>query len=201
MKKRVFLLLIAITVCSLTAHLMFLWRSSIPQTPSRTTLAPARNIQNDSPQVKQGNPDLRKILHDYDKQFKEQPANAHEAVLRLNNAPTDRYEESVGRKTSIHLFNSKCFNKEAHINNTEAMFVNTTLVMWQTGPYNGNLYKWYQLKPVKLMLDKYIAWRKVFPSPDFYVIHPRSLWFAWDALEYFNKGNPIKKIVPSSGFT
>nr|XP_006813991.1 PREDICTED: beta-galactoside alpha-2,6-sialyltransferase 2-like [Saccoglossus kowalevskii] len=127
--------------------------------------------------------------------------DSHEAVLRLNDAPTVGYEKSVGRKTTIRLLNSKCFNDSTFINDIEAMFVNTTLVTWKSGPYNGNLYKWYQRESVKELLAKYIRWRMVQPSQDFYVINPTSLWDIWDDIMYFNKGKPIKKIVPSSGFT
>uniref|UniRef100_A0ABM0MBB7 beta-galactoside alpha-(2,6)-sialyltransferase n=1 Tax=Saccoglossus kowalevskii TaxID=10224 RepID=A0ABM0MBB7_SACKO len=56
-------------------------------------------------------------------------------------------------------------------------------------------------RPGKQIFAKYIAWRTRFPNQDFYLIHPKSLWNAWDVVEYFNTGKPIRKIVPSSGFT
>ncbi|XP_070538919.1 beta-galactoside alpha-2,6-sialyltransferase 2-like [Ptychodera flava] len=124
----------------------------------------------------------------------------HDAVLRFNDAPTVGFEKDVGKRTTFRVVNSRAFAKMCGEAPSFCPAVNETLLIWRTGPYNGNLYRWYIHALGQALFSKYLAWRTAFPSQDIYLIHPQSLWLEWDTLAFFNTVR-VKPIVPSSGFT
>ncbi|XP_070538924.1 beta-galactoside alpha-2,6-sialyltransferase 1-like [Ptychodera flava] len=124
----------------------------------------------------------------------------HDIVLRFNNAPTVGFEKDVGKKTTFRVINSEAFGKMCGEGSKFCPTINETLLIWRTGPYNGNLYRWYIHAKGQALFSKYLAWRTAFPSQDIYLIHPQSLWLEWDTLAFFSTKR-VKPIVPSSGFT
>ncbi|XP_045910488.1 beta-galactoside alpha-2,6-sialyltransferase 2-like [Micropterus dolomieu] len=124
--------------------------------------------------------------------------NTHDAVLRFNAAPTERYERDVGSKTTIRIINSQILANPQHRFNTSSIYKNITLVAWDPAPYTVDLQEWYDTPDYNLF-GPYVEHRKLHPDQPFYILHPSYVWRLWDVIQS-NTHENIQPNPPSSGF-
>ncbi|XP_028993342.1 beta-galactoside alpha-2,6-sialyltransferase 2 [Betta splendens] len=124
--------------------------------------------------------------------------DAHDAVLRFNAAPTERYERDVGEKTTIRIINSQILANPSHRFNKSSIYKNVTLVAWDPAPYHVDLNQWFQ-KPDYNLFTPYMVHRRLHPDQPFYILHPSYVWQLWDVIQGNTQEN-IQPNPPSSGF-
>ncbi|KAG7463408.1 hypothetical protein MATL_G00176310, partial [Megalops atlanticus] len=124
--------------------------------------------------------------------------DSHEAVLRFNAAPTQRYANDVGNKTTIRIINSQILANPSHHFNTSSLYKDIALVAWDPAPYAVDLEKWYK-SPDYNLFNPYIQHRQKNPSQPFYILHPKFIWQLWDFIQEHTQ-ETIQPNPPSSGF-
>ncbi|KAL6456089.1 hypothetical protein MHYP_G00359400 [Metynnis hypsauchen] len=124
--------------------------------------------------------------------------DSHDAVLRFNSAPTEGYENDVGKKTTIRIINSKVMGEPEQNFKTSSLYKNLTLVAWDPSPYSSDLHQWYK-NPDFDLFAVYKDYRTLSPEQPFYILHPRFIWSLWNVLQA-NTNENIQPNPPSSGF-
>ncbi|KAL7826123.1 hypothetical protein SRHO_G00338610 [Serrasalmus rhombeus] len=124
--------------------------------------------------------------------------DSHDAVLRFNSAPTEGYENDVGKKTTIRIINSKVMGEPEQNFKTSSLYKNITLVAWDPSPYSSDLHQWYK-NPDFDLFTVYKDYRTLAPEQPFYILHPRFVWNLWNMLQA-NTNENIQPNPPSSGF-
>ncbi|KAJ8734754.1 hypothetical protein PYW08_014004 [Mythimna loreyi] len=124
--------------------------------------------------------------------------DAHDMVLRFNNAPTENYTKNVGSKTTFRVLNSQVVTKPEFNFLDNPLFQNVSILIWDPANYTSTLEDWYDhpdypLFPVyKKLLEKS-------DKADVHLLNPQVLWELWSVLQdssvYRLRRNP-----PSSGF-
>ncbi|CAG7734526.1 unnamed protein product [Allacma fusca] len=148
--------------------------------------------------------------------------DAHDFILRFNNAPTSGYEEDVGSLTSMRIVNSQVVTKphfkfpysylfpdDASNNGSNALqnvqsdilwAQSKKYMIWDPCNYSSTFDQWYS-KPDFPFFEKYfnLTGRKKSDRNRFYILDCRVIWKLWELLQEFTfariYGNP-----PTSGF-
>lgn len=120
----------------------------------------------------------------------------HDAVLRLNGAPTANFQQDVGMKTTIRLMNSQLVTTEKNFLK-DSLYNEGILIVWDPSIYHSDISKWYQ-KPDYRFFDKYKSYRKLHPDQPFYILRPQMPWELWDIIQEISS-EKIQPNPPSSG--
>ncbi|CAN7996738.1 unnamed protein product, partial [Ixodes hexagonus] len=124
--------------------------------------------------------------------------DAHQAVLRFNDAPTQGFEQDVGSRTTVRLLNSQLLSRPEFDFFNSPMYRNLTLIAWDPSRQGQSLEQWVE-KPDFDLFPGYWLRREVLPEEPFYLLHPDAVWEAWHFLDRENPG-PVVRNPPSSGF-
>ncbi|XP_072388882.1 beta-galactoside alpha-2,6-sialyltransferase 1 [Diabrotica undecimpunctata] len=124
--------------------------------------------------------------------------DAHDLVLRFNNAPTKGFEADVGNKTTIRLLNSQVVSKPQFNFLNANLYKNVTIVAWDPSNYSSTINEWLE-KPEFNLFTNYMAFRKTDPKSRTFLLNPSKVWDVWDFLQN-NSPSMLRRNPPSSGF-
>lgn len=120
----------------------------------------------------------------------------HDAVLRLNGAPTANFQQDVGMKTTIRLMNSQLITTDPNFLH-DSLYNEGILVVWDPSVYHSDIPKWYK-NPDYRFFDNYKFYRKLHPDQPFYILRPQMPWELWDIIQEISP-EEIQPNPPSSG--
>ncbi|XP_036376234.1 beta-galactoside alpha-2,6-sialyltransferase 1-like [Megalops cyprinoides] len=121
--------------------------------------------------------------------------DSHDAVLRLNAAPTDGYSVDVGNRTTIRIINTQVLMSAAFL--TDPLYSTGALIMRHPAPYSRDLYAWYRKSDYDFF-QRYREYRRLRPQQPFYILSPSFQWDLWDVIQE-NSPMDIQPNPPSSG--
>ncbi|XP_022669785.1 beta-galactoside alpha-2,6-sialyltransferase 2-like isoform X2 [Varroa destructor] len=124
--------------------------------------------------------------------------DAHDVVLRFNNAPAGGFfAEDVGSRTTHRVINSQVVTKPEFEFFDSPLYRNITLLVWDPSGYQQQLDKWVE-RPEHDLFSLYFLRRQILPDEELLLVDPRSLWQIWDFIND-NSPLPVVKNPPSSG--
>uniref|UniRef100_A0A8C6D270 Beta-galactoside alpha-2,6-sialyltransferase 1 n=1 Tax=Moschus moschiferus TaxID=68415 RepID=A0A8C6D270_MOSMO len=120
----------------------------------------------------------------------------HDAVLRFNGAPTVKFQQDVGTKTTIRLVNSQLVTTEAGFLK-DSLYNEGILIVWDPSVYHSDIPKWYR-NPDYSFFNNFKIYRKLHPDQPFYILKPQMPWELWDIIQEISS-EQIQPNPPSSG--
>ncbi|KAG5215930.1 hypothetical protein JEQ12_001506 [Ovis aries] len=120
----------------------------------------------------------------------------HDAVLRFNGAPTVKFQQDVGTKTTIRLVNSQLVTTEAGFLK-DSLYNEGILIVWDPSVYHSDIPKWYR-NPDYSFFNNFKSYRKLHPDQPFYILKPQMPWELWDIIQEISS-ELIQPNPPSSG--
>nr|XP_023027108.1 beta-galactoside alpha-2,6-sialyltransferase 2 [Leptinotarsa decemlineata] len=124
--------------------------------------------------------------------------DSHDLVMRFNNAPTQGFEDDVGKKTTIRLLNSQVVTKPEFNFLKSSLYKNVTVIAWDPSNYSSSIGSWLE-NPEFNLFPNYMAFRKNDPKSRVFLLNPQSIWDLWDFLQD-NSPSRLRRNPPSSGF-
>ncbi|CAG9768976.1 unnamed protein product [Ceutorhynchus assimilis] len=124
--------------------------------------------------------------------------DSHDVVLRFNHAPTKKFAQDVGTKTTVRVVNSQVVTKPEFNFLQSPLYKNVTLVLWDPSNYSGSLQDWFK-NPEYNLFNNFVQYRKQEAKPRVYLLNPLTIWDVWDFLQRNSPGR-LRKNPPSSGF-
>ncbi|KAI4545544.1 hypothetical protein MG293_005810 [Ovis ammon polii] len=120
----------------------------------------------------------------------------HNAVERFNGAPTVKFQQDVGTKTTICLVNSQLVTTEAGFLK-DSLYNEGILSVWDPSVYHSDIPKWYR-NPDYSYFNNFKSYRKLHLHQPFYILKPQMPWELWDIIQEISS-EQIQPNSPSSG--
>jgi len=127
--------------------------------------------------------------------------DSNDVVIRFNDAPTSGYERDVGERTTLRIVNSQVVGKPEFQFLERAgkgAFASDATLVWDPAAYNATLKEWYS-SPDYPFFETFFSRRLMSPQEELHLLHPASVWSAWDWLQKHTR-HPLLPNPPSSGF-
>ncbi|XP_074045636.1 beta-galactoside alpha-2,6-sialyltransferase 1 isoform X2 [Macrotis lagotis] len=121
--------------------------------------------------------------------------DSHDAIMRFNGAPTRKFQQDVGQKTTFRLVNSQLVTSAKFLQ--DSLYKEGILILWDPSPYHSEIPEWYKKLDYNFF-QNYKQYRKENPNQPFYILHPNVPWELWDILQE-NSPEDIQPNPPSSG--
>ncbi|KAG7487393.1 hypothetical protein MATL_G00022940 [Megalops atlanticus] len=121
--------------------------------------------------------------------------DSHDAILRLNTAPTDGYSVDVGNRTTIRIINTQVMMSAAFL--TDPLYSTGALIVRHPVPYSRDPYALYKKRNYDF-LQRYREYRRLRPQQPFYILSASFQWNLWDVIQE-NSPMDIQPNPPSSG--